>query len=440
MAQPRHFVRSGGWQTALPSGNRSPLALAGWLLLFALFFAPTRASAQIRFWTDTDGHHYEAAIVSLYHDQATFRHPDGRTFTIAMADLVPNDQEIVREWLAKQPRGMGESPPPTMTLSHFGREFVLDEPRVLRLRSLPDHGYMSAYLGIPLTLRDLAAGTLDFVNVYFYDDEHRPIPFPLPPPNSPIMIQDGVTTHFVNPADIKPGTTYMVLVPIRDPAIHQAAYTVIVAGNSLQAVTTVFPVGSWHDFDFPERGLIAIDKYADYSGQELYTDKKPADLFAITEVTRLQPADGNHSPERDYFRLSLRILQPFPAVALAARWYAFDKDAKLVHAEDQPPYAQPGRKDGLLVISQAGTGPADISDAISPTGSDTRDTIQLPGAAWWDKPEVDSLVFVFGTETKKVALIFSKSGMSIAKLPVPEVEALGGAQPAAQLELPVRSY
>jgi hypothetical protein len=397
-------------------------------------------AGQVRFWTDLDGHHYEATIISLYHDQATFRHPDGRTFTIALGDLVPNDQATVREWLARQPDGQGENPPPTMTLSHYGREFLLDEPRVLRLRSLASQGYLSSYLGIPLTLRDQIAGTLDFVNVYFYDDERRQIPFPLPPRDSPIMIQDGVTTRFIQPADVKPGLTYMVLIPIRDPAIHEAAYDLVVAGNSLQAVATVFPQGSWRDFDFPEKSLIAIDKYADYSGQELYTDKKPGDLFAISDVTRLKPAAGNHSPEGDYFRLSLSIFQPFPAVALAGSWYAFDKSGKLLHAEDLAPYAQPNRKDGLFVISQAGTGPADISEAIIPTPSEARDTLQLPGAAWWDKPEVDSIVFVFGTETKKVARFFSKSGTSFAHLPVPEKEALAGAQPKAEADIPVRTY
>jgi len=459
MALPRHSGRLLDSLCALPARIWPDRAIIGWILLLTVVCGLARASDQVSSWTDTDGHHYEATIFSLYKDQATFRHPDGRTFTIAIGDLVPNDQVRVREWLAKQPLGMGESPPPTMTLTHFGREFLLDEPRVLRLRSLPDHGYMSAYLGIPLTLRGQLAGALDFVNVYFYDDEHRQIPFPLPPPDSPIMIQDGVTTRFIKPSEIKPGITYMVLVPIRDPAIHQAAYDVVVAGNRLQAVTTVFPEGSWRDFDFPEKSLIAIDKYADYSGQELYTDKKPADLFEITDVTRLQPADGDHSPERDYFRLTLRILQPFPAVALAGRWYAFDKNHKLVHAEDLPPYAQPydknlkpvqpealpslsqsSRKDGMYVISQSGSGPADISEAITPTESETRDTVQLPGAAWWDKPEVDSIVFVFGTETKKVVRFFSKSGASILTLPVPEVESHAGAQPAAQTEIPVRSY
>jgi hypothetical protein len=405
--------------------------LMGWI---------TPVTAQVRFWTDSDGHHYEATIVSLYHDQATFQHPDGRTFTLAIGDLTPNDQAIVREWLAKQPLGMGESPPPTMTLSHYGREFLLDEPRVLRLRALADQGYLSSYLGIPLILRDLSAGPLDFVNVYFYDDERRLIPFPLPPPDSPIMIQDGITTSFIKPADVKPGTTYMVLIPIRDPSIHEAAYDLVVAGNSLQAVATVFPEGSWRDFDFPEHSLIAIDKYADYSGQELYTEKKPDSLFAITDVTRLQPANGDHSPDHDYFRLSLSILQPFPAVALAGRWYAFDKNDQLIHSEDLPPYAVPNRKDGFFVISQTGTGPADISEAIMPTDSDARDTLQLPGAAWWDKPEVDSIVFVFGTETKKVARLFSKSNVSILKLPIPEVQALMGALPAAEAEIPVRTY
>jgi len=187
----------------------------------------------------------------------------------------------------------------------------------------------------------------------------------------------------------------------------------------LQAVTSVFPAGSWRDFDFPEHSLVNIDSYADYSGQELYTDKKPAQLFDITDVTRLKPADGSHSPERDYFRLSLSILQPFPAVALAGRWYAFDRDHKLVHSEDLAPYAVSNRKD---------------------TESGSQDTLQLPGAAWWDKPEVDSIVFVFGTETKKVARFFSKSGASFLSLPIPEVEALGGAALSAEKDIPVRTY
>ena len=437
MALPRHF---GQLLKLRAARNGAAQTLAVWALLLAFFCGQTRASDEVRFWTDSDGHHYEATILSLYHDQATFRHPDGRTFTLALGDLTPNDQAIVREWLAKQPRGMGESPPPTMTLSHYGREFLLDEPRVLRLRSLADQGYLSAYLGIPLTLRNQSVGPLDFVNVYFYDDERRQIPFPLPPPDSPIMIQDGITTQFIKPADVKPGTTYMVLIPIRDPSIHQAAYDLVVAGNSLQAVTSVFPAGSWRDFDFPEHSLVNIDPYADYSGQELYTDKKPAQLFDIADVTRLKPADGSHSPERDYFRLSLSILQPFPAVALAGRWYAFDRDHKLVHSEDLAPYAVSNRKDGLFVISQLDTGPADISEAITPTESGSQDTLQLPGAAWWDKPEVDSIVFVFGTETKKVARFFSKSGASFLSLPIPEVEALGGAALSAEKDIPVRTY
>ena len=89
----------------------------------------------------------------------TFRHPDGRTFTLAFDDLVPNDREAVRDWLLKQPAGTGEDPPPTQTLSPIGRPFLIDEPRVLRLRPLQDHGYLSAYLGIPLTLRNTSGGT-----------------------------------------------------------------------------------------------------------------------------------------------------------------------------------------------------------------------------------------------------------------------------------------
>jgi len=424
------------FQSTGPRQHRLHLVIG--LAIMQLWLA-VPASAQVRFWTDSDGHHYEATIVSLYQDQATFRHPDGRTFTLAIGDLTPNDQETVREWVAKQPRGMGESPPPTMTLSHYGREFLIDEPRVLRLRSLADQGYLSAYLGIPLTMRNQMSGQLDFVNVYFFDDEHHRIPFPLPPPDSPVMVQDGNTTRFIKPGNMKPGTTYMVLIPIRDPSIHQAAYDVVMAGNSLQAVATVFPEGSWRDFDFPGRDLIAIDKYADYSGQELYTDKKPAQLFDMVEIARLKPTSGDQSPVRDYFRLKLRVFQPFPAVALSGSWYAFDQNGKLLHSEDVPPYAEPNRKDGMFVISQSNTGPTDISEAVLPTTSDTSDTLQLPGAAWWDKPEVNSIVFVFGTETKKAAQVFSKSPPA-KTLPVPGAEALMGPLPPAQTDIPVHTY
>jgi hypothetical protein len=393
-----------------------------------------------RYWTDQDGHHYDAAVVSLYNDEVTFKHPDGRTFTLALADLAPNDREAVRTWLLRQPRGSGEDPPPTQMLSPYGRRFILDQPRVLRLRPLQDHGYSSAYLGVPLTIRNIPGSNPDFVSVYFYDDERKRIPFPMPPPGSPLMVQDGKTTAFIKPSDLKPGQTYMVLIPIRDPSVRLAAYDLVVAGNSLQVVTAVFPDGSWRDFDFPERALVATDKYADYSGQELYTGKVPLDLFNIEDVTRLQPANGDHSPERDYFRLSLRIQQPFPASALSARWYAFDQNHKLIHWEDTPPYAQAKRTDDMFIIAQPGSGHAELSDAIAPTEGATFDTVQLPGAAWWDKPEVDSIVFVFGTETKKIARVYSKSGASFAELPVPEKEAFGEGRPLLQRNLPVRQY
>ncbi len=410
----------------------------GFMVLFGLFGA---ARAQSRYWTDQDGHHYDAAIVSVYHDNViTFRHPDGRTFTLALSDLVPNDREAVRTWLIHQPRGMGEDPPPTQSLSPYGRRFVLDEPRVLRLRPLLDHGYLSAYLGVPLTLRKVDGPNLDFVNVYFYDDQRKRIPFPMPPPGSPIMVQNGETTAFIKPADLKPGQTYMVLIPIRDPAVRMAAYQVVVAGSSLQAVATVFPDGSWRDFDFPEHSLVGLDKYADYSGQELYPGNTPVELFSIADVARMQPANGNHNPDQDFFRLSLRIQQPFPASALSACWYAFDEHHALIHAEDTPPYADAKRKDGMFILAQPNLGPADLSDAITPTETGTYDTVQLPGAAWWDKPEVDSIVFVFGTETKKVVRVYSKSDTTFAELPVPEKAAFGDAKPLTQHEIPVKQY
>ncbi len=159
-----------------PRRWRTALVLAG-MLAGATSFAQTRD-----WWTDLDGHHYEATIVSLYKDeQVTFRHPDGRTFTLDLNDLVPNDREAVREWLLQQPAGAGEDPPPTQSLSALGRPFILDEPRVLRLRPLQDHGYLDAYLGIPLTLRNTDGSTLDYVYVYFFDDQHKRIPFILPP-------------------------------------------------------------------------------------------------------------------------------------------------------------------------------------------------------------------------------------------------------------------
>lgn len=425
------------------------MALAG-LLALATGQAQTvqPGQDQSHFWTDLDNHRYDATIVSLYKDEeVTFRHPDGRTFTLAIDDLVPKDREAVREWLLKQPAGIGEEPPPTQALSPYGRPFLIDEPRILRLRALKDHGYLSAYLGIPLSVRSTNNGALEYVNVYFFDEQHNRIPFYLPPRNEPIMIQDGTTTNFIKPGDLKTGQTHMVLIPVRDPTVRLAAYSVVVAGNSLQAVATVFPSGSWRDFDFPERDLVALDKYADYSGQELYPNKAPEELFQFFSVARLQPANASPNtpttdadPARDYFRFEIRVLQPFPAAALSARWYAFDKNHQLLHAEDLPPYAQPDRKDGMFILIQAGQGPAAITDAITPTSGNNFDTVQLPGAAWWDKPEVDSIVFVFGTETKKVARILSKSGATLANLPVPEKAALSGAPPEPQADIPVRTY
>jgi hypothetical protein len=424
-------------------------------LVLASLLASATGFAQTRYWTDLDGHHYDASIVSLYKgEQVTFRHPDGRTFTLDLNDLVANDREAVREWFLKQPAGTGEDPPPTQTLSPFGRPFIIDEPRVLRLLPLLDHGYPSAYLGIPLTVRNLDGGTLDFVNVYFFDDEHKRITFPLPPRGSPLMIQDGKTTSFIKAGDLKPGQTYMVLFPIRDPAVRMATSDLVVTGNGLHMVATVFPDGSWRDFDFPERPIVELDKYADYSGQELYPTQKPSDLFEFTSIARLQPAADSSSnltatpsaaptlnaDTRDYFRLSLRIFQPFPAAALSAAWYAYDKNHQLLHAEDTPPYKQPGRKDGMFILIQPGSGPADLTDAVTPATGDTFDTVQLPGATWWDKPEVDSLVFVFGTETKKIVRVISKSGATLADLPVPEKAAFGDAQPAPQADIPVRTY
>jgi len=403
-------------------------------------FAP--AFAQSRYWTDLDGHLYDASIVSFFEEKelVTFRHPDGRTFTLALNDLVPNDREAVRAWLQNQPDGVGGEPPPTAMLSPYGRSFVLDEPRVLRLRPLQDHGYLSAYLGIPITVRNTREGPLDYVNVYFFDENHKRIAFPLPPRGSPLMIQDGKTTAFVKPANLRVGQTYMVLVPIRDPSVRMATYDLVVAGNGPQNAVAVFPQGSWRDFDFPERPLLTSDKYADYAGQELYTRAKPAELFEITNVTRLQAATGDRTPERDYFRLSLTIQQPFPAAALSARWYAFDKDKKLLYSENTPPFAQADRKDGMFILNLYGQGPATLTDAVMPTKSDSPDTVQLPGAAWWDKPEVDTLVFVFGTETKKAAKVFSKSGVELKDLPVPEKESFGDTATTTLPMIPVRPY
>ncbi len=414
------------------------------MLVSSLLLIPALAPAQTRYWTDLDNHHYDASLVSFFEEKGlvTFRHPDGRTFTLSLDDLVPNDREAVRAWLLKQPDGVGADAPPTQALSRVGRSFVMDEPRVLRLRPLQDHGYLSAYLGIPITVRNNKDGALSYVNVYFFDDQHKRIlrDFPNISGGNPLMIQDGRTTAFVKPADFKPGQTYMVIIPIRDPAARMAPYAVVVAGNGPQNAVAVFPEGSWRDFDFPERPFLNNDKYADYSGQELYATSKPADLFDITSVERLQAAAGERTPERDYFRLSLRIDQPFPAAALSARWYAFDKNLKLLHYEDTPPYAQADRKDGMFILNLYGLGPAALTDAVKPTKSDGLHTVQLPGAAWWDKPDVETIVFVFGTETKKVAKVFSKSGVELKDLPVPEKESFGGANVNTLPSIHLRPY
>jgi hypothetical protein len=421
-------------------GSRLPWALAAALLCGALLLG-VPARAQSRFWTDQDGRRYDASIISFYKNQlVTFRRPDGRTFTLALNDLVPNDQMAVREWLLKQPEGVGEDPPPNKTLSTFGRAFVLDEPRVLRLQPFVGHGYPSAFLGVPVTVRSLQAGPLEFVNVYFYDEDRQRLTFPLYPPGSDLMLQDDETTSIAKPEDFKSGQTYTVLFPIRDPVVRLAPFAVIVAGNANQVVATVYPEGSWRDFDFPEHDRVALDPYADYSGEELYSGQKPAELFDLVSVTRLKPANGATAAEQDFFRLSLRFYQPFPAAALAGRWYAFGKDHQLLHAEDLPPYAVRSRKDGLYILLLAGSGPADVADAVPPTEGQDLDTVQLPGGAWWDRPDVDSLVFVFGTETKKVAQIFSKSDAAWDDLPVPEKAAFGDAVPATQTNLPTRSY
>jgi len=415
------------------------------LLLIGLAgLSPICVQAQSHFWTDQDGRRYDASIINLYKDQTvTFRRPDGRIFTLTMSDLVPSDQMVAREWLLKQPKGTGENPPPANTLSPIGREFVVDEPRVMRVRPMAGKGYPSAYFGIPITLRHDHVGALEFVNVYFYNDQHQRIPYPLPPANGALMLYKDGTTAIINTADIKPGQTYTIIFPffpMRDSTVRDAPNAVVVAGNSLQAVATVFPDGSWRDFDFPERDIVALDKYADYSGQELYADKQPADLFALADVTRLQPVNGDHSPERDFFRLSLRVLQSFPAAALSGRWYAFDKNHTLLHAEDLPPYTEPKRKDGFYQLLLAGRGTAELNDAVPPTEGTAFHSLQLPGAAWWDKPEVDSLVFVFGSETKKIACVFSKSGAAFADLPVPEKETFSDATPAPEKEIPTRQY
>ncbi len=423
-----------GWVAAGASHWRAAVIL----LAASLSLAATNDNNHL--WTDQDGRRYDAAILSTYEGEVTFRRSDGRTFTLAQDNLVASDQLLVREWQENQPVGQGEVPPPTAKLSSYGRSFVVDEPRVLRLRPLPGKGYPNTYLGIPLTLRNNDAGPLEYANVYFYNPDHTRRSFPLPPPASTLTVRDGETTAFLPTSDIKPGRTFMVLLPLQDPTVRVAAYAVAVVGNDQQTVATVFPSGSWRDFDFPEKALVARDKYADYSGQELYTDQSATDLFALPEVVRLRPRTGEATPDRDYFRLSLGVKQPFPASALQAQWYAFDKDHKLLHSAGEPPYAMANRKDSFYVIQLAGHGPAELNDAVPPTQGDAWDLLQLPDAAWWDRPEVDSLVFVFGTETKKVAKVYSKSGATLADLPVPEKAALGDAQPATAAQIAERQY
>jgi hypothetical protein len=225
-----------------------------------------------------------------------------------------------------------------------------------------------------------------------------------------------------------------------DPSVRTAAYAVVVAGNDGQAVATVYPGGSWRDFSFPEHDEIAQDRYADYAGQELYPTQAPADLFVLTDVTRLRPVTGDHTPEHDYFRLSLRTKVLLPAAALSAQWYAFDARHNLLHSEDEVPYANPARTDNFYYVIVQGYGPLEISDPVPPTVGDAVHTLHLPGGAWWDKPEVDSIVFIFGTETKKVARVYSKSGATLADLPVPEKAALDGANPPPEKTIPERLY
>jgi len=400
-----------------------------------------QARADSHLWTDQDGHHYDADITGFYNGTiVTLRRTDGRTVSLALTDLVAQDQLVARQWLLKQPDGTEKIQPPDQTLSLWGRSFILDDPRVVRLQILDGKGYNDAYLAVPVTVRNDKAGPLSFVNFYFFDTKHKRIHAQLIPPDKPVMIQDGGTTAFVTPASMKPGQTYLVLYPLVDPELRMAPLVVIVAGNDRQMMATVYPEGSWRDFDFPERDSVAKDKYADYSGQELYSAKATQDLFEIADVTRLVPRSVDHSPEHDYFRLSLRMLEPFPATALSGQWYAFDKEHHLLHAEDVAPYADPTRKDVFFYVLLAGRGRADITDPVLATVGDALHTMHLPGAAWWDKPEVDSIVFVFGTETKKIARVFSKSGTRLADLPVPEKEALGSAKPATEVAIPRRDY
>jgi hypothetical protein len=419
--------------------QRPARARAG-LLLLVIFALGHLARAQNHLWTDQDGHRYDAAPADLFdNQQITFRRPDGSTFTLPLNDLTRDDQQAIHDWFYKLPQNVGEAAPPTQRLSPYGRSFVLDQPRVLRIRPFASKGYASAYLAIPLTLRNDLAGPLDFVNVYIYDIDHKPRAYPIVPPDGPLMIQDGETTAFLRPAEFKVGQTYVVLFPLEDAAARTAAYIVVVAGNKYHPVSIVYPGGSWRDFPLPEHDLLAADKYADFSAQELYPEKSPADLFDIADVLRLRPASDDHSPAHDFFRLSLHTKVTLPATALQADWYAFDKQHHLLHTEGQPPYANPGRTDIFYYITLAGHGPVDISDPVPPTAGDVH-TLELPNAAWWDNPDVDSLVFVFGTETKKVARVYSKSGATLVELPVPEKEALGGATPPTLAKIPERTY
>jgi hypothetical protein len=422
-----------------PRGLNSCLRAFSAVVCLLLAILPA-ARAQERIWTDQDGRRYDASPSDLFNNQITFRRPDGSTFTLQITDLIPEDQQSIHDWFYKQPKDVGTLAPPTQRLSPYGRSFVLDTPRVLRLRPLASKGYAGAFLGIPVTLRNDDDGPLEFVNGYIYDVNRKQREYPVIPEGGPLMVQDGDTTSFVRPGDFKIGQTYMVLLPLQEPASRTATYIVIVAGNNYRPVSIVYPSGSWRDFSFPEYDKLAAEKYADFSAQELYPEKSPADLFEIANVTRLLPVTGDHSSAHDFFRLALNIKTTLPAAALSGQWYAFDKNHQLLHSVGQPPYYQPGRTDIFYFIVILGHGPADISDAIVPTQGTDYDTLELPDASWWDKPEVDSIVFVFGTETKKVARIFSKSGATLADLPVPEKSAFCGATVASQPQIPQRTY
>ncbi|MGA2051786.1 MAG: hypothetical protein ABSH19_00600 [Opitutales bacterium] len=424
------------WPRGLNTCLRAFSAGAALLLLIG---APA-ARAQERIWTDQDGRRYDASPSDLYNNQITFRRPDGSTFTLQLQDLIPEDQQSIHDWFYKQPKDVGTLPPPTQRLSPYGRSFVLDTPRVLRLRPLASKGYADAFLGIPITLRNDNDGPLEFVNLYIYDVDRKQREYPIVPPDGPLMVQDGDTTAFIRPGDFKIGQTYMVLYPLQEPASRTATYIVVVAGNDYRPVSIVYPSGSWRDFSFPEHDKLDAEKYSDFSAQELYPEKNPSDLFEIAGVTRLLPLSGDHSSAHDFFRLALRIKVALPAAALSGQWYAFDKNHQLLKSVGQPPYSNPGRTDIFYFVVVPGRGPADISDAIIPTQGTEYDTLELPDGAWWDNPEVDSLVFVFGTETKKVAQVFSKSGATLADLPVPEKAAFGDVNVTSQPKIPQRIY